>query len=80
MNWAPCKAQQICSARLFMDPQATLHFFKPSKVPDAIHSRVEEKLDHLQKLGITEPNIYSNLAVLILPFLKADGSFAYAGL
>ena len=64
---------QGTKAKIHVDPQATLKFFKPRSVLYILCKRVEKELDQLLNEGIIEPVQFSDWAAPIVPIVKEDG-------
>ena len=66
-------------AKIYVDPQATLKFFKPRSVPYTLPERVEKELDRLVNEGIIEPVQFSNSAAPIVPIVRDVGRIRICG-
>ena len=69
-------------AKLFVDVQAQLAFFKARSVPFALRQKVdsEAELDRLEKQGDITPVQFSEWAAPIVPVAKKDGTVRICGL
>ena len=67
------------SAKLCVDPQTRLRFFKYRTVSYSMRGKVEQELDRLQRQGILKPMAFSDWAAPIVPVFKKDGSVCIWG-
>ena len=58
-------------ARLVVDPQSTLKFYKPRAVPYALKAAIEADLERMVKAGILEPVSSSEWASPIVAVPKS---------
>lgn len=66
-------------AELNVDPAVKPKFFKARTVPFALHSAIEEELDHLKGEGIVEKVTHSEWATPIVAVPKPDGRVRLCG-
>jgi len=59
-------------AKLYVDPTAKPHYYRPRSVPYALTSKIEEELDRLVEEGTLEPIETADWAAPIVPVLKSD--------
>ena len=67
------------TAKIHIDPEAQPIFHKARPVPSALRKKVEDELEHLQKLDIIQPIQLSDWAAPIVPVLKGDGRVRICG-
>ena len=67
------------TAKLHVDPQARLRFYRPRPVPYAMRQKVELELERLERAGVIEPVQFSDWAAPIVPVVKTDGSIQICG-
>ena len=61
-------------AKLHINPDARLRFFRPCSVPYALRTRVDQVLEKLQTERIIEPVDFSEWAAPIVPVVKRGGT------
>jgi len=59
-------------AKLYVDPTAKPHYYRPRSVPYALTIKIEEELDRLVEEGTLEPIETADWAAPIVPVLKSD--------
>ena len=70
---------QGVKAKIHVDPQAKLKYFKPRPVAYALRQKVEEELDRLLSEGTIRPVEFSEWATPIVPIVKCDGTIRICG-
>ena len=61
---------QGVKAKLFVEPESKLKFFKPRQVPYALKGAIEQELNRLENMGIIEKVRYSEWVAPIVPVVK----------
>ena len=61
------------TAKLYVDQTVQPQFHKPRPVPFALCKKVDEELDRLQSLGVTQPVQFTDWAAPIVSVLNSDG-------
>ena len=61
---------QGVKAKLFVEPESKLKFFKPRQVPYALKGAIEQELNRLENMGVIEKVRYSELVAPIVPVVK----------
>ena len=61
------------SAKLHVNPQCCLRFYKPRPVPYAMRNKIEQETDQLKQKAIIQPVDFSDWATPIVSVLKSDG-------
>lgn len=66
-------------AKIYVDKEAALRFFKARPVPYAMRGRVEAELDRLLAQEIIEPVKHAEWAAPVVPVLKPAGTARLCG-
>ena len=61
---------QGVKAKLFVEPESKLKFFKPRQVPYALKGAIEQELNRLENMGVIEKVRYSEWVAPIVPVVK----------
>ena len=61
---------QGVKAKLFVEPESKLKFFKPHQVPYALKGAIEQELNRLENMGVIEKVRYSEWVAPIVPVVK----------
>ena len=61
---------QGVKAKLFVEPESKLKFFKPRQVPYALKGAIEQELNRLENMGEIEKVRYSEWVAPIVPVVK----------
>ena len=61
---------QGVKAKLFVEPESKLKFFKPRQVPYALKGAIELELNRLENMGVIEKVRYSEWVAPIVPVVK----------
>ena len=61
---------QGVKAKLFVEPESKLKFFKPRQVPYALKGAIEQELNRLENVGVIEKVRYSEWVAPIVPVVK----------
>ena len=61
-------------AKIHLDPEATLQFYKARPFPYTLRTKVEKELDRLQQQNVIEPVQFSDWAAPIVPVPKSNTS------
>ena len=67
------------TAKIHVNPSATLVFLKTRPVPYALREKIEQDLERLEKAGTVEPVQFSEWATPIVPVIKQDGTVRVCG-
>ena len=67
------------TAAFHLKQQVTPRFCNARTVPYALREKIEVELERLQKEGIIEPVLFSELAAPIVPVIKQDGTVIICG-
>ena len=61
---------QGVKAKLFVEPESKLKFFKPRQVPYALKGAIEQESNRLENMGVIEKVRYSEWVAPIVPVVK----------
>ena len=61
---------QGVKAKLFVEPESKLKFFKPRQVPYALKGAIEQEVNRLENMGVIEKVRYSEWVAPIVPVVK----------
>ena len=61
---------QGVKAKLFVESESKLKFFKPRQVPYALKGAIEQELNRLENMGVIEKVRYSEWVAPIVPVVK----------
>ena len=76
MNWDVCREFRLRSISTLMP---LLKFCRARKVPFVLQHKVNQELECLEKLGISEPVHFSEWTAPVVPLVKNDGSIRLCG-